>query len=388
MARAGVLDGVQDVAPVLERLTGQLGVGRPGSASSVHNFRTVPWRLMQFMMSPGSRTMYNGKSGNPQVIDFRFLLVYGRQRILVKEIAAPRMAKRSTTRREQTAVRTESSAMARQAGVPGADAQQHPGSAGMPSRLLGETRRARMLEWLREEGSARVSALAAAFDVSEVTVRQDLEKLEADGHVVREHGGAYLKSVPDQVRAMALQHQGHRAAKQAIGRAAAALVSDGETIILDSGSTTTEVAANLFGRRGITVITNALNIALMLGGEPGFDVHMTGGHFKAPTLSLSGEKSAEYFRGLYAQKLFLATAALDPESGLTYPALSDIAVKRAMIESARTIYLVADSSKIGARSFCVLGGLEPVDALVTDAGISEAQKHAIEATGVEVIVAS
>jgi DeoR/GlpR family transcriptional regulator of sugar metabolism len=298
------------------------------------------------------------------------------------------MAKRSTTRRQQKAAGTAPDAVAEAVGAQGAGAEPRPLPAGVPNRLLGETRRARILEWLREEGSARVSALAAAFEVSEVTVRQDLEKLETDGHVLREHGGAYLKSVPDQVRAMALQHQGHRAAKQAIGRAAAALVNDGETIILDSGSTTTEVAANLFGRRDLRIITNALNIALMLGGEPGFDVHMTGGHFKAPTLSLSGEKSAEYFRGLFAEKLFLATAALDTERGLTYPALSDIAVKRAMIESAQTIYLVADSSKIGARSFCVLGGLEPIDALVTDAGISEGQKKAIEAAGVQVIVAS
>lgn len=254
-------------------------------------------------------------------------------------------------------------------------------------RLLGESRRSKILEWLREEGSARVSVLAEAFDVSEVTVRQDLEKLEADGHIVREHGGAYLKSVPDQVRAMALHHQENREAKQRIGRAAAALVQDGETIIIDSGSTTTEVAANLFGRRDMTVITNALNIALMLGAEPGFDVHMTGGHFKAPTLSLSGERSADFFDGLYAQKLFLATAALDVEGGLTYPALSDIAVKRAMIGSAQRVFLVADSSKIGARSFCVLGGLDDVGVLVTDDGIKNEHRKAIEAAGVEVIVA-
>ncbi len=256
------------------------------------------------------------------------------------------------------------------------------------SRLLGESRRRKMLEWLREEGSARVSVLAAAFEVSEVTVRQDLEKLEADGHIVRQHGGAYLKSVPDQVRAMALQHQENRDAKRRIGRAAAALVEDGETIILDSGSTTTEVAANLFGRRDMTVITNALNIALMLGAEPGFEVHMTGGHFKAPTLSLSGERSADFFNGLYAQKLFLATAALDVEGGLTYPALSDIAVKRAMIRSAQRVFVVADSSKIGARSFCVLGDLGDVDVLVTDDGIDEKQLKAIEAAGVQVIVAT
>jgi DeoR/GlpR family transcriptional regulator of sugar metabolism len=254
-------------------------------------------------------------------------------------------------------------------------------------RLLGETRRGRILEWLREEGSARVSILAQAFAVSEVTVRQDLEKLEAEGHIVREHGGAYLKSVRQQVHAMALAHQEHSSEKQRIGRAAAALVEDGDTIIIDSGSTTTEVAANLFGRKDITIITNALNIALMLGAEPGFDVHMSGGHFKAPTLSLSGERSAAYFQGLYAQRLFLATGAIDIEGGLTYPSLSDIAVKKAMIDAAQSVCLVADSSKIGQRSFCVLGGLDQVDTLITDSDIRDEDREAIEAADVEVIVA-
>ncbi len=255
------------------------------------------------------------------------------------------------------------------------------------SRALGETRRGKILDWLQEEGSARVRDLAQAFSVSEVTVRQDLEKLEADGHIGREYGGAYLKSVRQQVRAMALQHLENMEAKRRIGRAGAALVRDGETIILDSGSTTTEVAANILGHRDMTVITNALNIALMLGAEPGFDIHMTGGHFKAPTLSLSGERSADYFRGLFVQKLFLATAAIDLDAGLTYPALSDIAVKRAMIDAAETVILVADSSKIGGRSFTALGGLELIHTLITDSGITDGDRVAIEAAGVEVIIA-
>lgn len=270
--------------------------------------------------------------------------------------------------------------------APGGSAQSIA-SGGSRARALGEARRAGILAWLQEEGSARVRTLAEAFDVSEVTVRQDLEKLEADGFIVREHGGAFLKSVTQQVRAMALQHAENMDAKRAIGRAAATLVGDGETIILDSGSTTTEVAAQLPGRRDMTVITNALNIALMLGAQPGFDVHMSGGHFKAPTLSLSGDRSADYFRGLFAQTLFLATAAVDLRTGLTYPALSDIPVKRAMIEAAERVVLVADSSKIGRRSFTALGGIELVDVLVTDAGIAAADRSAIEQAGVEVMVA-
>lgn len=262
-----------------------------------------------------------------------------------------------------------------------------PAIAAPRSRDLGEARRSKILEWLREEGSARVRDLAQAFSVSEVTVRQDLEKLESDGHVAREHGGAYLKSVRQQVRAMALHHLDNMDAKRKIGRRAAAMIGDGETIILDSGSTTTEIAANILGHRDMTVITNALNIALTLGAEPGFDVHMSGGHFKAPTLSLSGERSADYFRGLFVQKLFLATAAIDLDAGLTYPALSDIAVKRAMIQAAERVILVADSSKIGVRSFSSLGGLELVHVLITDDGIRDADRTAIENAGVEVIIA-
>lgn len=254
-------------------------------------------------------------------------------------------------------------------------------------RLLGEDRRRRILEWMREEGSARVSVLARALAVSEVTVRQDLEKLETDGHVVRVHGGAYLKSVPQQVRAMTLFHEENSEAKEKIGAKAASMVHDGETIILDSGSTGTAVAAALLGRSDVTVITNALNIALMLGAEPGFDVHVTGGQFKAPTLSLSGDRAAQFFQGLYAQKLFLATAAIDLSNGLTYPALGDIPVKRAMIDSAEEVYLVADSTKIGQRSFCVLGGLENVDAMITDSGIRAEDRKRIEAAGVEIIIA-
>ena len=259
------------------------------------------------------------------------------------------------------------------------------GAAGVV--LLGDVRRRKLLEWLQEEGSARVRDLAEAFSVSEVTIRQDLERLESEGHIVREHGGAYLKSVPQQVRAMALHHLTNMEAKRRIGRAAAALVEDGDSIILDSGSTTTEVAANLISKDRLTIITNALNIALMLGALPSCAVHMPGGQFKAPTLSLSGERSADYFKGLFAQKLFLATAAMSFEAGLTFPALADLVVKRAMIEAASRVYLVADSSKMGKTSFTSLGGIELIHCLITDDGLAPDDRRRFEDAGIEVIVA-
>jgi DeoR/GlpR family transcriptional regulator of sugar metabolism len=253
--------------------------------------------------------------------------------------------------------------------------------------LLAEPRRMKILEWLQEEGSARVKDLSVAFSVSEATVRQDLERLEAEGTIQREHGGAFLKSLPQQVQAMALHHLVNMDKKRKIGRFAASLVSDGETIIIDSGSTTTEVANNLGGHENLNVITNGLNIALTLGAVPSFSIHMPGGQFKAPTLSLTGEKAAEYFTNIHAEKLFLATAAISFEAGLTYPSLADMHVKRAMIKSARRVYLVADSTKIGRVSFSSLGGLDLVHVFITDDGIRDEDRQRLEDAGMTVQIA-
>jgi DeoR/GlpR family transcriptional regulator of sugar metabolism len=253
--------------------------------------------------------------------------------------------------------------------------------------LLAEPRRMKILEWLQEEGSARVRDLSAAFAVSEATIRQDLERLDTDGYITREHGGAYLKSVPQQVESMSLHHVQNMDQKRKIGQAAAALVSDSETIIIDSGTTTSQFAENLRTRQNLNIITNALNIALMLGGNPTNTVHMPAGQFKAPTLSLSGEKSVDFFVGIYAEKLFLATAGISFDAGLTYPAIGDIYVKRAMIKAASKVYLLADSTKIGRMSFSSLGGVELVHTLITDEGISPEDVAGFEKRGIEVVVA-
>jgi DeoR/GlpR family transcriptional regulator of sugar metabolism len=254
--------------------------------------------------------------------------------------------------------------------------------------LLAEPRRMKILEWLQEEGSARVRDLSAAFGVSEATVRQDLERLELDGHVTREHGGAFLKSVAQQVQSMSLQHMENIDNKRRIGLLAAGMVQDYDSIIIDSGSTTTALANNLVSRQGLNVVTNALNIALLLGANPTNTVHMPAGQFKAPTLSLSGEKSGEFFEGIFVETLFLATAGISFEAGLTYPALGDIYVKKAMIKAASKVVLLADSTKIGRTSFSSLGRVDLVHTLITDAGISDADRARFEALGIAVMIAS
>lgn len=254
--------------------------------------------------------------------------------------------------------------------------------------MLANHRRERILDFLQEDGSAKVQDLARLLKVTEVTVRQDLEKLEKEGLVTREHGGAYLKDVPAQVKGFTLTHQEHLDKKELIAKKCLEFIESGDTIILDSGSTTTEIAKKLKGIKPLTVITNALNIAFMLGAEPGIEVIVTGGEFKPPTLSLTGQKAADFFKGLNVQKLFLATAGISLKAGLTYPSISDIVVKKAMIEAADTTYLVADSTKIGKTALASLGALSLIDYIITDPAIEEKHRQVFRDHEIELIIAT
>ena len=246
-------------------------------------------------------------------------------------------------------------------------------------------RRTKILNLIREDGHAKVQQLSRLFNVSEVTIRQDLEQLEEMGYVQREHGGAFLKDVGDFARSQKLFNQTNMEEKAEIAQKAIKLINDGDSIILDSGSTTTEIAKLLKNFNQLTVITNALNIAMIVGGEPGINLIVSGGEFKAPTLSLTGDLAATVFKGIHVDKLFLATAGISDDMQLTYPSYSDLVVKTAMIRAAGKVYLVADSSKIGNSSFVGLGRLSLVDAFITDSKISEHQLKAIKDMKMEVL---
>ena len=254
-------------------------------------------------------------------------------------------------------------------------------------KLLPQQRREKIFDLIREDGHANVLELSKIFKVTEVTIRQDLEKLEDEGLVVREHGGAYLKDISANVQNIELLNKDNMQEKEAIARKAVEMINDGDTIILDSGTTVTEIAKHITGFRNLTVITNALNIALILGADPEINLILTGGEFKAPTLSLTGQKAADSLEGLHVDKLFLATAGIALKSGLTYPSISDICVKRAMIESADVVYLVADSTKIGKSSFASLGALSLIDYLITDSKINENDIDIFSRHDIKMIVA-
>ena len=249
-------------------------------------------------------------------------------------------------------------------------------------------RRDKILDMIREDGQVKVSQLSHVFKVTEVTIRQDLQLLEEQGLIIREHGGAVLNNARSNVVDFLPMNQQNMEAKQAIAAEAIKLINDGDTIILDSGSTTTEIAKLITGYHNLRVITNALNIAVILGRDPGIDLNMTGGEFKSPTLSLTGDKAASYFDNIHVDKLFLATAGINLKTGLTYPSTSDLVVKRAMIEAADTVYLVADSSKIGKSSFASLGALSLVDSIITDSKISNEHKKMFTDYDIEYIIAN
>ncbi len=247
-------------------------------------------------------------------------------------------------------------------------------------------RRIKILELIREDGHAKVQQLSKIFGVTEVTIRQDLEMLDQLGYVQREHGGAFLKDVGSFAKTGKLFNQTRMDEKREIARKAVAFIHENDIIILDSGSTTTEIAKLLLNYKNLTVITNALNIALILGENPGINLVVTGGEFKAPTLSLTGQMAADIIKTLHANKLFLATAGISQDLHLTYPSLSDLVVKQTMIECSDQVFLVADSSKIGVSAFASLGPVTLANFFITDSMITEEQLEKMKESGINILL--
>ncbi|NDL63305.1 DeoR/GlpR family DNA-binding transcription regulator [Acerihabitans arboris] len=249
-------------------------------------------------------------------------------------------------------------------------------------------RRDKILEMIKEDGTVTVKSLTSTFDLTEATIRSDLRTLQHQGYIQRYHGGATLLDGKQNTHALLLERQTQLGEKDAIGRLAANFIEPGDTIILDSGTTTTAIANHLSHIKKLSVITTGVNIALQLGGEPGVNILLTGGTFKFPTLSTSGEKAASFFENMLAEKLFLATACISPRAGLSYPSETDIKVKTAMINSANTVFVVADSTKIDKVSmFALPCEWEKLHYLITDSGITAEAKAAFESLGVIVLVA-
>jgi len=257
--------------------------------------------------------------------------------------------------------------------------------------IPGEMRREQMLALVRAREFVRVSDLSSRFGVSEVTVRGDLDTLAERGQIRRIRGGAMPSSLPHPERPFE-EMQGARVDEKAmIGRAAANLVSHGETVILDVGTTTAAVARALVQRQDLydlVIFTNALNIALALEPAiPRFTVVVTGGTLRPMQHSLVDPLGGLMLEHINAHTVFLGCNGIDPHGGVTNINLPEAEIKRRMLQSARRRIIVADGSKVGARELAHLCSIDEIDLLITDSTADPAVLNVFRERDLEVLVA-
>ena len=254
--------------------------------------------------------------------------------------------------------------------------------------LLNEERRREILGVLHRDGRVLVKDLARQFRISQITIRKDLEFLDGQGVIQRTHGGA----LPVQSGALLDPTQRekeklHRKQKTEIALAAARLVEDGQSVLLDSGTTTTAIARalkhSLNTRARLTVITNAINIAAELAGT-NIEVILTGGTLRKNSFSLVGPLAERTLRQLSADILFLGVDGFDTAAGLFTPNLLESEVNRTMVEIARRTIAVCDSSKFGRRSLCNIMPVAAVHEVITDTQILKSDLRALKEAGVKV----
>ena len=227
----------------------------------------------------------------------------------------------------------------------------------------GRERRDAMLEAIAA-GDKDIRQLAERFGVSFSTVRRDLQRLSREKAVARTYGGDMLTRALQEDDYPAREAQ-HRAAKQAIAKAAAGQVNDGETIILDGGSTVTFMARFLYEKQ-LTVITNNLKLTALLAEAPRIDLVLLGGSIRPISMSAYGHFAEESLRCLTADKLFTSANGVVAHRGLCEASLEQISVKRLMMRQSREVFVLADASKLGCASQPAWAPLPPGWTLVTD----------------------
>jgi DeoR family transcriptional regulator, aga operon transcriptional repressor len=252
--------------------------------------------------------------------------------------------------------------------------------------LLTAERRMRIAELVLRQGVVYIEELARLFRVSHVTIRNDLDLLAREGVLVRDRGGAVANTRATLTTAFNQRAELNLDPKRRIGYAAAQLVSRGDTIILDAGTTTMEMAKCLVNESPLTVVTTALNVAMQVGCLPDVHVLLIGGSLSRTTISTIGPHATQHLNDLLVQKAFIGTHALD-EGGLIDLSIEVAQVKRAMIQAAREVILLADSSKWGRAGFAKVLTLSSIHTIITDDNLPPEARTAIARQGIRLIVA-
>ncbi|HCL98290.1 MAG TPA: DeoR/GlpR family DNA-binding transcription regulator [Fervidobacterium sp.] len=249
--------------------------------------------------------------------------------------------------------------------------------------MFAEERKSKITEMIKNGKSVRVSELAKQFGVSESTIRRDLADLETIGMIKRTHGGAVDNFVTSFEPSFAEKEDKYAKEKEHIGKLAASFIKDGDTIILDSGTTTKYIVPNITAKN-VTIITNSLNIAYELSNNSNFEVIVTGGLLRTRTQALVGDIAQGTLRQFRVDKAFIGANGVSLRFGVTTPNVIEAATKRAMMENAKEIFLVIDSSKFDQVSFSLICPVNTIDYIVTDR-IEESERVQYEKIGVRII---
>jgi DeoR/GlpR family transcriptional regulator of sugar metabolism len=253
--------------------------------------------------------------------------------------------------------------------------------------MLPLERRQYILDLIEKRNSISVGELCQLLGVSDMTIRRDLRALSKAGLLERVYGGALLRRGRSYEPPYVVRTAENFQKKEIIGRRAAALVEDGDSIALDVGTTTLEVAKCLRSASNLTVITASVHIANVLTEAPGLRLILTGGILRTQELSLIGHIAERTFHDFHVDKAFVGVGGLALKDGLTEYNVEDTIVKKAMIDNADQIIVVTDSSKLGKSCFATIGPLSVVDTLVTDDGIPPEIQQQLTDEGIEVIIA-
>lgn len=257
-----------------------------------------------------------------------------------------------------------------------------------PTNTFPEQRRQRLLDLVLATGSAEVTALATQLGVSVMTIRRDLRMLDAQGLLHRARGGALrvnsiAKEIPYRTRVLVAPE-----AKRRIGRYAAALIADHETVLLDAGSTTSMVADALVrAHRVLTIVTNDIRIAAQLTNRPNIRVTVAGGALEPGTYTLVGTQTQEALRDLHVDTAVLGVDAIHGDGGLYARTIEEAAVKRAMIEAADKIVVVAHAHKFAQTAFAKISAPDDIHVLITDHEPPAPLQERMNAARVQVLVA-
>jgi DeoR/GlpR family transcriptional regulator of sugar metabolism len=254
----------------------------------------------------------------------------------------------------------------------------------MSDKLFPEERLDQILSLVTERGRISVAELTDRFDVSAVTIRNDLTALERRGRLVRTHGGAMTPPGSVQEPTFSLRKRIHSVEKVRIAQAAAELVRDGDSIALDASTTAWHLAQQLKDRHELTVLTNGLFIALELADSPGVAVVMPGGMLRSGSNSLVGDLGAEIFNRYHVQKGFFGAWGLTLQEGLTDLNQYEVDLKRLMVERSKEVIAIIDATKWGQVAFSTFASLDQVDQVISDAPVPEDMVFGLQAHGVKV----